>query len=377
VALAALACEPLAVQQTADREPVAVFKRSTVVPPKTLAQPAQLRVVAWNMKYGAARVPFWFDCWGDRVQMSKAEVEANLKQVYALLDELDPDVLMVEEIEVNSKRSAYVDMVRGILENTQLNYAAYYGTWNSQYVAAEGVGRIDLGNAIFSKYPISKAESIRQADRTDQDPLTQMFYIHRAIGRAEIELRPGERVAAYVVHTEAYDNDGTKQKQIQQIYDVLKAEKLPRVVGGDFNELPPSAARVQGFADERETSVCSEDFKQPPYTPQVMQKFYDDFVPWVPLDRYGALEHEQQRYFTHSVLGPDDVNDKGDKGFWNRTLDYLFVSQPGGWVQGSTDVVQQAGQRIGGDKGTGPVIASDVLRLSDHAPVIGTWEVRP
>ncbi|MBM4356725.1 MAG: endonuclease/exonuclease/phosphatase family protein [Deltaproteobacteria bacterium] len=368
-------CEPLAVDYEAAREDVPVFRRSALVEPGDPGTPAELRVVAWNIKYGAGRIPFWFDCWGDRVQMSRAEVDENLARLHALIRELDPDVLMTEEIEVNSRRSAYVDMVRSILENTNLNYAAYYETWNSQYVASEGVGRINLGNAIFSKYPIRRAERIRQEDRTDQGGLTRMFYIHRAVGRAELEVRPGERAVALVVHTEAYANDGTKQRQIAQIRELLDAETAPAVVGGDFNELPPVAVRLEEFIDERDEALCSEDFEQPPYTPQVMQPFYDEFVPAIALERYGATEAAQARYFTLSVLGPDESNEDGVRGDWNRTLDYLFATKPTSWVAGTTDVVQRKGQRVGGEDGLGPVIASDVLRLSDHAPVIGTWRI--
>lgn len=379
---AAVGCEPLADPQDFDREEVLVFKRSKLVPPKAQPKPAQLRVVAWNVKYGAARIPFWFDCWGDRVQMSKAEVDANMAKLYAAIDELNPDVLMTEEIEVNSRRSAYFDMVRGILENTDLNYAAYYETWNTKYAASEGVGRINLGNAIFSKYPITKAERIRQVDRSDLDALTAVFYIKRAVGRVEIEIRsasgaaPAEKVVAMVVHTEAYDNDGTKQAQIKQIHGLALKETLPVVVGGDFNELPPTAAKIVGFMDEREKAVCGADYIQPPYTPAVMKPFFDDFVPSIDLSQYGASAADQKRYYTHSVLGPDEKNDKGENGFWNRTLDYLFASKGSHWVPGSADVAQQKGQRLGGANGLGPVLTQDYLRISDHAPVTGLWEVK-
>lgn len=383
IAVAQQGCEPFADSQDFDREEVLVFKRSALIQPKAQAKPAQLRVVAWNVKYGAARIPFWFDCWGDRVQMTKAEVDTNMAKLYAAIQELNPDVLMTEEIEVNSRRSAYFDMVRGILENTDLNYAAYYETWDSQYVASEGVGRVNLGNAIFSKYPITKAERIRQVDRSDQDALTAMFYIKRAIGRAEIEIRgpsgaaaAADKVVAMVVHTEAYDNDGTKQKQIKQIHDLALKETLPIVVGGDFNELPPTAAKVVGFMDEREKAVCSADFVQPPYTPAVMKPFYDDMVPFIDLTQYGSSEADQKQFYTHTVLGPDEKNDVGQAGFWNRTLDYLFASKGSQWVPGSTDVAQQKGQKLGGSNGLGPVLSQDYLRLSDHAPVTGLWEVK-
>jgi endonuclease/exonuclease/phosphatase family metal-dependent hydrolase len=372
--LVLLGCN-LADPQDFDREEVIVFKRSALVSAPDPGSPARLKVLAWNIKYGAGRIPFWFDCWGDRSQMTAKEVEANMAAIYALLDELQPDIVMMEEIEMNSRRSAYYDMIRGVLEHSHLNYGAFFETWDSRYIASEGVGRMQLGNAIFSRWPIKKAERIRQADRTDQDALTAKFYIKRAVGRAEIEVRSGLTITGYVVHHEAYDNDGTKQKQIKQVRELLSAEKLPWVAGGDWNELPPTAVKLQGFMDEREAAVCADDFKQPPYTPKVMQPFYDEFLPHVDLARYGTDEAAQARYYTHSVLGPDEKNDKGVSGDWNRTLDYLFVRKTDAWVPGTTDVAQRKGQELGG-KG-GKALISDPVRLSDHAPVVGTWEVRP
>lgn len=368
-------CEWVADGMDFTREEVPRY-RAQAEHPAPPDNPTSLKVMAWNVKYGACRVDFWFDFWGDRVQLSTTEVNDCLAKVAALVKEYDPDILMTEEIEVDSKRSAYVDMVRYLLENTNLRYAAYIETWNSRYIPNEGLGRMNLGNAIFSRYPITKAERIRQVDRTDQDTLTKTFYIHRAIGRAELDLGGGRTVLAFVVHTEAYDNDGTKQKQIQQIYDLVKAETLPFVLGGDFNELPPvcdekadagtpescdGKLRLSGFPDERESSKGTS-YEQPPYTPSVMKKFYDDFNPYIPLARYGVGEANQRPYFTHSVLGPDGTNDQGQPGYWNRTLDYLFIRTTDSWT--NTDVLQEPG-RLG--------ITGDPLRLSDHAPVVGTW----
>lgn len=372
------ACEWIADPMKYTREEVPRFK-AKADHPAPAENPAALKVMAWNVKYGACRVDFWFDFWGDRTQLSTTEVEDCLSKIAALVREYDPDILITEEIEVGSKRSAYVDMVRYLLENTNLRYAMFAATWESRYVPSEGVGRINLGNAIHSRYPITKAERIRQADRTDQDPLTSTFYLKRGIARAEVDIGNGRTVAIYGVHTEAYDQDGTKQKQIKQLYDLAAAETLPWMMGGDFNELPPvcderadagtpescaGKLRLTDFLDERASSKGTE-FAQPPYTPSVMKPFYDDFNNHIPLARYGVGEAAQQRYFTHSVLGPDSKNDEGVSGNWNRTLDYLFIRKTDTWRD--TDVIQ----------GPGPFgITQDAIRLSDHAPVVGTWELR-
>ena len=57
---------------------------------------------------------------------------------------------------------------------------------------------------------------------------------------------------------------------------------------------------------------------------------------------------------------------RGVPGFWNRTLDYLFVSPPGDWAPGTTDTQQSPG-RLG--------IASNPMLLSDHCPVVGVWSL--
>ena len=363
VLLLAAACEPLADDFDFERDAVPIFRRSTLVSPTV--DPGRLKVMAWNIKYGAARIDFWFDFWGDRVQLTPTEAAHNIAEICSLIRQVDPDILMTEEIEVNSRRSAYRDMVRDILEGTALNYAAYFQSWNSRYVPSEGLGRMDLGNAIFSKHPITFAERIRQPDRTDIDGITRTFYLHRMIGRALVAVQ-GQELAAYVVHTEAYDKDGTKGRQIQQIHDEVQTETRPWVLGGDFNELPPTAVKLSDFPDEHPDAKGTE-YEQPPYTPQLMQKLYDHFVPWISLAAYGTTEQEQRRYYTHSVLGPGSIDTQGNPGFWNRTLDYLFASAGSSWAAGQSDVLQTAG-RLG--------VVSDPLLLSDHAPVAGTW-VRP
>ena len=272
----------------------------------------------------------------------------------------------MEEIEVNSRRSAYVDMLRYLLEHTSLNYAAYFQSWNTRYIPSEGVGRMDLGNATLSKYPITFAERIRQPDRTDLSGARRTFYLHRMIGRAILDAG-GRELAVFAVHTEAYDRDGTKAKQLTQIFDEVSRETRPFVVGGDFNELPPTALKRTLFPDENPRALGTE-FETPPYTPEAMRPFYDAMRPWITLAEYGATETEQRRYYTHSLVGAPALDAQGNPAFWNRTLDHLFIRQADAWLPGASDVLQSPGRQG---------ITSDPLGLSDHAPVVGTWLVSP
>ncbi|MDQ3267073.1 MAG: endonuclease/exonuclease/phosphatase family protein [Myxococcota bacterium] len=359
--LVGLGCEPLAVNPAAQRRSYPVRAKPNPTLPSDA--PTRLKVMTWNIKYGAGRIDFWFDLWGDRVQMTASEVDGNLDGIYRLINEVQPDVLLTNEIEVGSRRSAYVDMVAGILENTGLNYAGYVPNWQSRYVPSEGLGRVDMGNAIFSRYPIRSVEGIPQAQRTDQDVLTDTFSLHRTLGRAVIDAG-GKDLAIYVVHTEAYDTDGTKTRQLEELKALLEEETLTWLVGGDFNALPPTAVRLSGFNDDSPDALGTE-FETPPYLLTELQPYFADYLSAISLTQLGTTEAEQRDFYTHSIIGPERVGTQGEPGFWTRTLDYLFVETPSNWVPGTTEVLQTPG-RSG--------ILSNPLLLSDHCPVIGTWE---
>lgn len=358
------------------RQDFPVLAKEGAVAPTPPPGPLRLKVMTWNVKYGAGRIDFWFDLWGDRVEMTLDEVNFNMGRIYDLINEVQPDVLVANEIEINSKRSAYVDMVKGVLDHTDLRWAGYVPLWQDRYVASEGVGRVDCGNAVFSRYPIVKHQRIAQVDRTDQSAIVSTFYWHRAIAYSVLEVG-SRQVAVYGIHTEAYDTDKTNAKQQKQIYDLARAETLPFLLAGDFNALPPGSVKVSSFNDEA-PEAKGTDYEQPPYNPEDLRPFFTDFQDAIGLDRYGATEAEQSRWYTHSVIGPGTVGANNEPGHWTRRLDYLFVRKADKWLD--ADVLQTKGRGTGPGTtvtASGQGLAGDPLYLSDHCPVVGIWEVAP
>jgi hypothetical protein len=147
-----------------------------------------LRVMNYNVKFGGGRLDFFFDCFGDRVLMQEAEVLRNLERLATKIRQVDPDVLVVQEVDVNSKRAAYVDQMQWLLDHTALDYGVYASQWRADYVPSDGIGAIDSGNGILSKYPLKGAMRIALALRTDQSDLERYFYLKRNILRATTEV---------------------------------------------------------------------------------------------------------------------------------------------------------------------------------------------
>ena len=71
---------------------------------------------------------------------------------------------------------------------SNLDYGAYASMSEVDFVPTDGLGRINTGNAILSKYPITDAERIQLRLRTDQDALVKYFYARRNIIKVNINI---------------------------------------------------------------------------------------------------------------------------------------------------------------------------------------------
>ncbi|HLW07096.1 MAG TPA: hypothetical protein VKY45_05985, partial [Marinilabiliaceae bacterium] len=100
-----------------------------------------LNIMTWNIKFGGGRIDFFFDCIGDRVIMSEEEVIRNMEGVAKFINETQPDLLFVQEIDIDSKRTAFVDQMQWLLDKTHFNYAVYTSQWKASFIPSDGLGR--------------------------------------------------------------------------------------------------------------------------------------------------------------------------------------------------------------------------------------------
>lgn len=347
-----LTCEPLV--NTFDEVEDGIFytAKHITTPPASVNT---ITVMTYNIRFGAARVPWFGDSCGDRVILKKEEVLTNLRRLADKINAVKPDILLLQEVDVQSKRSGYIDQVQWLLDHTHFNYGAYASLWQAQVVPSDGLGRINMGNAIFSRWVITETERIQLPLRGDQDGLTTYFYLRRNILKTKIALPGVEDFYAVNVHTAAFSTDDTKKRQIEifkEELDKLAASGAYFVGGGDLNEIPPGSDKTDYCLEDK----CEgESFHGPNddpkhkegscFTSEItwLQDLYDTYPAAVPLEDYIA---NQPHYFTETP----DWN-----GFYDRKLDYLFTNHR--WVTGSDSTHHAA------------------IALSDHAPISVKWEV--
>ena len=315
-----------------------------------------LTVMTWNIRFAAGRMDWFGDCCGDRVDLTRSEVLTGLERIASFIETVQPDILFLEEVDVESKRTEYIDEMQWLLDHTYFNYGAYASMWQSQVVPSDGIGRINTGNAVLSRWKITDAERIQLALRGDQDALTRYFYLRRNLLKTRIALPGKDNFYAVVIHAEAFSTDDTKQKHVSRC--VKELQKIVDqngifILGGDFNLLPPGSDSTD-FCDEdgcpdEHFHGANDDPQHKDgsnYTPEItwLQPMYDGFSPAVQLADYQA---NQANYFTHTTNHPD--------GVWNRKLDYMFTNTQ--FIPGSVITHQEA------------------TIESDHCPVSAKWEV--
>jgi endonuclease/exonuclease/phosphatase family metal-dependent hydrolase len=325
--------------------------------PPTL--PATIRVMTYNVKYGGARLRFFWECNGDRYLMTADEVNRHLDAMADRIRTEDPDVILLQEVDTwKSKRVAWVDQVQGLLDRVGLNYGAYASQWKADYVPTDGLGPVDSGNAILSRWPITSAVRHALALETDISSLERYFYLKRNILETRVAIPGVGEVAVVNLHAEAFSKDGTKKKHIdafKALLDGIDATGTPLVGGGDFNAIPRGSPLRANFPED--AGCTGGRFEPDTYVGEeaLLDALNLDYVP----DVDPAIFSAANATYDPAVNAPY-CTFVGDERFpLNRKLDHLYTSTGWSSAPGSVRVLQ--------DPAT--------ILLSDHVPIVADWVV--
>jgi endonuclease/exonuclease/phosphatase family metal-dependent hydrolase len=315
------------------------------------APDSSIIVMSWNIRYGMGRGPWFGDACGYQVIYSRDTIIRNIQLIVSRINEVQPDILILQEAELNSSRSAYVDEVSWILNNTYFNYAAYGYQWKAQFVPSDGLGRINEANVIFSRWPLKDSKRIQLELRNDLGALERYFYERFCMVESVAEIPGFKDLSVINIHAVAFATDDTKYKHLVKFkdeIDLINQNGGYFVAGGDLNTIPPGSIKTDYCIED----MCSgESFHQPGDNPQHKEgsnyapetewlvPIYDQYSNIIPLSVYSA---DEEKYFTHTTRPGH---------FWDRTLDYIFTNSR--WRDGASFVRQ------------------DFLTESDHAPVGG------
>lgn len=204
-----------------------------------LGTPAE--VVTFNVGYaGLGEKEDFFVDGGDMVRPEEKEnVTENLKGIISTLKEQNADILLIQELDVDSKRSYHVN--EKVQVEKALNMEGVLApNFVCEYVPfpLPTIGKVESGVATFADYSSDTAKRIAL-------PIPFKWPIRMAnLKRCLLETKfpiegTDKELVVFNVHLEAYDDGTGKEEQTKIMLKAMEEEYNKGnyvVAGGDFNQ---------------------------------------------------------------------------------------------------------------------------------------------
>lgn len=210
--------------------------------------------MTWNIGYAGlgAEMDFFYDG-GKQVRPSKKMSRKYLNNIEQFLGQQDSvDFFLLQEIDMNARRSHHFNEVQEILDLMKDDYGVFAKNYHCQFVPIPlygPLGYVKGGMLTFSEYPI--AEATRYAYPLIAPWPNKLFLLDRCFILTRFPLENGKDLVVLNTHNSAYiTNKALRVKELQIIKDKMLEEYRKGnyvVAGGDWNANPPSFKPEDGF----------------------------------------------------------------------------------------------------------------------------------
>ncbi|MBZ4188027.1 endonuclease/exonuclease/phosphatase family protein [Niabella beijingensis] len=195
----------------------------------------------------------------------------DVDAIAAVIKRENPDVVALQEIDVNTNRSGKINQAVLLSEKT-----GYHSFHFSKSIDHDGG---DYGIMILSKYPLSDMST----HKLPTDPATGGE--PRVLSLAIVTLPNGKKIRVASTHVD-FKGATNGKLQVAEINRLLANEKLPVIIGGDFNATEDSEPiRLLDKVFTRTCTNCAFTI------PEVAPRKAIDFIAFKPAAAFTVTEH--------------------------------------------------------------------------------------
>ncbi|MGI6045589.1 MAG: endonuclease/exonuclease/phosphatase family protein [Eggerthellaceae bacterium] len=208
--------------------------------------------VTYNLGFGAYTPDYTFfmdegvmadgtETQGNRARAeSRESVEACTQGDIEVVQNLDPDFILLQEVDTDSDRSYHVNQVQSFIDAFPGYASVFASNFHSAYLAYplyEPHGSVNSGLLTLSDKQINSA--VRRSYPVDESFPTKFFDLDRCFEVMRIPVDNGRELVLINSHMSAYDEGGTvRTQQLAMLNDLLKQEADAGnyvICGGDWN----------------------------------------------------------------------------------------------------------------------------------------------
>ncbi len=226
---------------------------------KNISEPKEtLSIISYNMGFASGLMN------NQAIKAPKSIFDNNLKKMNDAFNEVNPDFIAFQEIDIDSNRSYNINQVKEISKATNIRYSVYLSNWNKRYLPfpywppSVHYGKVFSGHSLHSKYPINyqKRHNLKQ-------PLDKPYHYNKlSLSRIfqECEVQIGNKKLMIInVHLEPFStiNRMKQAKLLIELYEKHKNKAV--IITGDMNSIPPYATKFKDFPNDPDNDDYTGD----------------------------------------------------------------------------------------------------------------------
>lgn len=243
-----------------------------------IEQDEELTVITYNIGFGGMdeEVHFFMDGGSMSRGISEDKVNYNIEEVIKLLEEAQPDIMMVQEADLNSTRSFNINQY-DLLKNAFREYGSTYGInydvpWIA-YPIAEPHGKVLASQVTLSNKSVTSSDRI--ALPIDEKWPQRLVGLDRMMLVNRMLVSNGKELVAINVHLSAYDKGGKIRKLQLDLVSKLLEEEYSKgnyvIIGGDWNQAIPGS----------DASIFDTEEEWPEWLVEIPETFEPKGFTWV------------------------------------------------------------------------------------------------
>lgn len=272
-------------------------------------------IVTLNVGYGGLdRTQDFFMDGGKGVKPgSRAQVEENLAGMLSALFSQKADLVLLQEVDVNSNRSYAIDEAEYFTRGLSMGKAFAYN-FKVPFVPfpIPPIGRVESGLLTLSNLKVESARRVSLPNAYSWP--VSLANLKRCLLVERLPIDESDRSLVLInLHLEAYTTDEQRQKQLDQLFTLME-EELKKgnyvIAGGDFNAQFPGTEDLYPIAEE---NVWLPGDLRMSDLPEGFSFAYDLTVPTCrSLDKaYLGNRNEQVMYVIDGYIVSDNIKVNG------------------------------------------------------------------
>ncbi len=207
-----------------------------------VALDTELSVLTWNVGYCALgdNADFFMDGGTMVTSSSKERVQENMDAIYAQIHSLNPDIIFLQEVDSDSKRSYHLDETKFFADSAKDYSSSFAFNYKVLYVPYPWppIGEVNCGVQTLSKFEVTEAERVSLPCPFGYP--VRLANLKRCLLVSRIPVEGSDKELVVInLHLEAYDDGEGKEAQTKQLRELIEAEVAKGnyvIAGGDFNQ---------------------------------------------------------------------------------------------------------------------------------------------